>query len=143
MRHEKSMDLKSNTAGTPLYGVRQGKKSQTPQPELRQGAVCSNNSCAVYHDRDARLCDGANGVDDMEGGARMMKYTEIYPFKVTDEIKAGVNVLMLDKSNGTTQSVNCLSFKRVLNALDNKDDQFYFWKVEEVAEEPQATENEA
>lgn len=142
MRHEKSMDLKSNTAGTPLYGVRHGKKSQTPQPELRQGAVCSNNSCVVHHDRGAGIRDGANGVGNMEGGAEMIKYTEVYPFNVTNEIKAGVNVLMLDKSNGTTQSVNGLSFKRVLKALDNKDDQFYFWKVEEVAEEPQATENE-
>lgn len=70
----------------------------------------------------------------------MMKYTEVYPFKVADEIKAGANILMLDKLNGTVQSVNGLSFKRVLKALDNNDDQFYFWKLETI-EEPQKTES--
>lgn len=74
-----------------------------------------------------------------------VKYTEVYSFKVTDEIKAGAEVSMLDKSNGTTKFVNTLPFEQVIKALEDKDDRFYFWKTEwvENAEEPQATENEA
>lgn len=72
------------------------------------------------------------------------KYTEIYPFKVTDEIKAGAEVHMLDKSNGTTKFVNCLPFDQAIKALEDKDNRFYFWKTEWVdQEEPQATEEEA
>lgn len=74
----------------------------------------------------------------------MMKFTTVYPFNVEDEIKAGHDVSMLDKSNGTTHNVNTLAYAKVMRALDNKEDRYYFWKFEWVdnTEEPQATENE-
>lgn len=145
MRHEKSMDLKGNTAGTSLYGVRNGKKSQTPQPELRQGVVHGNNSCVVHHDSGAGICDSANGLDDMEGGARMTQYTEIYPFKVEDEIKAGTMVDMLDKQFNSVQTVNYLNYEAVIKILADETGRYYFWKKEVVVirentEKPQ-TEN--
>lgn len=149
MRHEKSMDLEGNTSGASLYGVRHGKKSQTPQPELRQGAVCSNKHCLVRNDRSAVLCRCANGNSIMEGGARMKKYTEVYPFKVEDEVKAGIQVNVLDKCDLTTQNVNYTSYTIVLRMIDNTAGRYYFWKEEEVKEDteaPQATtsgENEA
>lgn len=68
------------------------------------------------------------------------KYTEVYSFNVTSEIKAGVEVSMLDKSNGTTKFVSALPFEQVIKALEDKGDRFYFWKTEWVAQkEPQAT----
>ena len=143
MRHEKRMDLKNNAAGTPLYGVRHGKESQTPQPELRQGTVHGNNSCVVHHDSGTGICDRANGLDCLAGGAEMVKYTEVYPFKAMDEIKAGTKVYMLDKAVNTTKQVNCLPFDQAIKALEDKGNRFYFWKAELVdQEEPQATENE-
>ena len=70
----------------------------------------------------------------------MTIYTEVYPWKVENEVKAGAKVYMLDKSNGTTKFVNALPFEQVIKALEDKDDRFYFWKTEWVAqEEPQAT----
>lgn len=70
----------------------------------------------------------------------MITYTEVYPFKVTDEIKAGTKVYMLDKAINTTKFVNCLPFDQAIKALEDKGTRFYFWKAELVdQEEPQAT----
>lgn len=70
----------------------------------------------------------------------MITYTEVYPFKVMDEIKAGTKVYMLDKAINTTKQVNCLSFDQAITALEDKGNRFYFWKAELVdQEELQAT----
>lgn len=143
MRHEKSMDLKGNTAGTSLYGVRHGKKSQTPQPELRQGAVHGNNSGVVHHDSGACVCDRAYGVGNMEGGARMLitKYSEVYPWNVEAEIEAGNNVYMLNKETGIVDCVAYVKYGEVVKATNKDPNSYYFWKkeVKEDTEEPQAT----
>ena len=73
----------------------------------------------------------------------MIKYTEVYPFKVMDEIKAGTKVYMLDKAANTTKLVNSLPLDQAIKALGDNGNRFYFWKAELVdQEEPQATENE-
>lgn len=70
----------------------------------------------------------------------MIKYTEIYPFKVMDEIKAGTKVYMLDKAANTTKLVNSLPFEQAIKTLEDNGDRFYFWKAELVdQEEPQTT----
>lgn len=73
----------------------------------------------------------------------MTIYTEVYRWRVADEVNKGVEVFVLDKEGNTTGNVNSLPYETVMKALDNNDNRFYFWKEEEVAEEPQATENEA
>ena len=74
----------------------------------------------------------------------MTIYTEVYPWKVENEVKAGAKVYMLDKSNGTTQLLNYPSYETVLKTLGIKDNRFYFWKVEELDwKKNQATKEEA
>lgn len=73
----------------------------------------------------------------------MIKYTEVYPFKVMDEIKAGTKVYILDKAANTTKLVNSLPFDQAIKALEDNGNRFYFWKAELVdQEDPHATENE-
>ena len=74
----------------------------------------------------------------------MTIYTEVYPWKVENEVKAGAKVYMLDKANGTTQLLNYPSYETVLKTLGIKDNRFYFWKVEDIdLKKNQATKEEA
>ena len=62
----------------------------------------------------------------------MKKYSEVYPFKVEDEIKAGAEVYVLDKELGTTKLLNQMTYGKVMRALEDETGRYYFWKEEEV-----------
>lgn len=69
----------------------------------------------------------------------MLKYVEVPPSDVIDEIKAGHEVNMLDKKEDWLDVLNYLRMKTVLEKLADKSGRYYFWKVEYVddAEESQ------
>ena len=60
----------------------------------------------------------------------MLKYVEVLPSNVIDEIKAGTEVKMLDKEEDHLEDVNYMYMKTVLEILADKSGRYYFWKVE-------------
>lgn len=64
----------------------------------------------------------------------MLKYVEVPPSDVIDEIKAGHEVNMLDKQEDHLDFVNYLYMKNVLEILADKSGRYYFWKVEYVSD---------
>lgn len=61
----------------------------------------------------------------------MIKYVEISPANVMDEIKANNEVNMLDKQESRIDVVNYLSIEAVLDILANEEERYYFWKINE------------
>ena len=82
-------------------------------------------------DAGALLCGSAYGVGDMAGDTEMIKYVEISPANVMDEIKANNEVNMLDKQESRIDVVNYLSIEAVLDILANEEERYYFWKINE------------
>lgn len=60
----------------------------------------------------------------------MLKYVEVPPSDVIDEIKAGTEVNMLDKQEDHLDFVNYMYMGTVLEILADKSGRYYFWKVE-------------
>ena len=60
----------------------------------------------------------------------MLKYVEVSPSDVIDEIKAGTEVNMLDKKEAWFDVMNYLRMETVLEKLADKSGRYYFWIVE-------------
>ena len=60
----------------------------------------------------------------------MLKYVEVPPSNVIDEIKAGTEVNILDKKGNFVDVANRLYIRTVFEVLADKSGRYYFWKVE-------------
>lgn len=66
----------------------------------------------------------------------MIKYEDVRPYWVLQEIRDGKKVYVCDRKFRSVHSVNTSPIEDVLKAIDSKEDERYaFWSEEEVADE--------